>query len=183
MGVRAITVNEIRAPKKFLFLRLRRPSPLEICNFGYVGRRELRFEPCVRYGNSLLKMAIRTLGGIHKKRKRQLCRLWMAPYENLVKCSFCPVRDRGAVGIAIGCVSVYLYAFEDLRGFVITKWFFAMVEGILWYLDYIQVFYERLRDSKVNLSYYKWEVSVITKTIFPILVSLYTVLSTMHRDP
>ena len=39
-------------------------------------------------------------------------------------------------------------------------------------LDYIQVFYERLRDYKVNLSYYKWEVSVITKTIFPILVSI-----------
>lgn len=135
MGVRAITVNEIRAPKKFLFLRLRRPSPLEICNFGYVGRRELRFEPCVRYGISLLNVAIRTLGGIHKKRKRQLCRLWMAPYENLVKCSFCPVRDRGAVGIAIGCVSVYLYAFENLRGLVISKWFFAIVEGLLWYMD------------------------------------------------
>ena len=39
-------------------------------------------------------------------------------------------------------------------------------------LDSIQVFYERLRDYKVNLSYYKWEVSVITKTIFPILVSI-----------
>ena len=35
-------------------------------------------------------------------------------------------------------------------------------------LDYIKVFYERLRDYKVNLSYSKWEVSVITKTIFPI---------------
>ena len=46
-------------------------------------------------------------------------------------------------------------------------------------LDYIQVFYERLRDYKVNLSYSKWEVSVITKTIFPILVSIYTALSTM----
>ena len=42
-------------------------------------------------------------------------------------------------------------------------------------LDYIQVFYERLRDSKVNLSYYKWEVSVITKTIFPIYIQ-YLVL-------
>ena len=50
-------------------------------------------------------------------------------------------------------------------------------------LDSIQVFYERLRDYKVNLSYSKWEVSVITKTIFPILVSLYTVLGTIHRDP
>ena len=107
----------------------------------------------------------------------------MAPYENWVKCSFCPVRDRGGVGIAIGCVSVYLYGFKDLRGFVISKWFFAIVEGLLWYLDSIQVFYERLRDSKVNLSYYKWEVSVITKTIFPILVSICTILSTIHRDP
>ena len=43
-----------------------------------------------------------------------------------------------------------------------------MVEGLLWYLDSIQVFYERLRDYKVNLSYSKWEVSVITKRIFPI---------------
>ena len=113
-------------------------------------------------------MAIRTLGGIHKKRKRQLCRLWMAPYENLVKCSFCPVRDRGGVGIAIGCVSVYLYAFENLRGLVISKWFFAIVEGLLWYMDPYLTIYERLRDYKVNLSYSKWEVSVITKTIFPI---------------
>ena len=46
-------------------------------------------------------------------------------------------------------------------------------------LDYIQVSYERLRDYKVNLSYSKWEVSVITKRIFPILVSIYTILSTI----
>ena len=93
----------------------------------------------------------------------------MAPYENLVKCSFCPVQDRGKVGIAIGCVSVYLYAFEDLRGLVISKWFFAIVEGLLWYMDpYLTLYYERLRDYKVNLSYSKWEVSVITKRIFPI---------------
>ena len=183
MGVRAAIVSEIRAPEKFLFLRLRRPSPLEICNFGYVGRRELRFGGCVRYGISLLNVAIRTLGGLHKKRKRQLCRLWMAPYENWVKCSFCPVRDRGGVGIAIGCVSVYLYAFEDLRGLVISKGFFAIVEGLLWYMDPYLTIYERLRDYKVNLSYYKWEVSVITKTIFPIVVSVYTILSTIHRDP
>ena len=176
----AIVSERIRAPK-ILFLRLRRPSPLEICNFGYVGRRELRFGGCVRYGNSLLNLAIRTLGGIHKKRKRQLCRLWMAPYENLVKCSFCPVRDRGGVGIAIGCVSVYLYGFKDLRGFVISKWFFAIVEGLLWYLDSIQVFYERLRDYKVNLSYYKWEVSVITKTIFPIVVSIVLYIGILHK--
>ena len=106
--MRMTIVSERSRAPKVLFLRLRRPSTLEICNFGYVGRRELRFGGCVRYGNSLLNVAIRTLGGIHKKRKRQLCRLWMAPYENLVKCSFCPFRDRGAVGIAIGCVSVYL---------------------------------------------------------------------------
>ena len=178
----AIVSERSRAPK-ILFLRLRRPSPLEICNFGYVGRRELRFGGCVRYGISLLNVAIRTLGGIHKKRKRQLCRLWMAPYENWVKCSFCPVRDRGAVGIAIGCVSVYLYAFENLRGLVISKWFFAIVEGLLWYMDPYLTIYERLRDYKVNLSYSKWEVSVIIKRIFPILVSICTILSTTHRDP
>ena len=43
-------------------------------------------------------------------------------------------------------------------------------------VDYIQVFYERLRDHKVNLSYSKWEVSVITKTIFPIVYIQYLVL-------
>ena len=150
MGVRAAIVNEIRAPEKFLFLRLRRPSPLEICNFGYVGRRELRFGGCVRYGISLLNVAIRTLGGIHKKRKRQLCRLWMAPYENLVKCSFSPVRDRGGVGIAIGCVSVYLYAFENLRGLVISKWFFAIVEGLLWYMDpYLTTYKSSMRGCVI----------------------------------
>ena len=151
-------------PKNFWFLgsaSSRKGPALEIANFGHGGRRELRFGPWIRYGISLWNLAFRTLGGIHKKRKRQLCRLWMAPYENWVKCSFCPVRDRGGVGIAIGCVSVYLYGFKDLRGFVISKWFFAIVEGLLWYLDSIQVFYERLRDYKVNLSYSKWEVSVI----------------------
>ena len=35
-------------------------------------------------------------------------------------------------------------------------------------LDILIGSYERLRDSKVNLSYSKWEVSVITKRIFPI---------------
>ena len=100
----------------------------------------------------------------------------MAPYETLVKCSFCPVRDRGEVGIAIGCVSVYLYAFENLRGLVISKWFFAIVEGLLWYMDPYLTIYERLRDYKVNLSYSKWEVSVITKTIFPIVYIQYLVL-------
>ena len=54
---------------------------------------------------------------------------------------------------------------------------YLMVYGPI--LDYIQVSYERLRDYKVNLSYSKWEVSVITKTIFPIVVSIYTILSTM----
>ena len=125
-------------PKNFWFLGSARPRKgpaLEIANFGYGGRRELRFGPWIRYGISLWNLAFRTLGAIHKKRKRQLCRLWMAPYENWVKCSFCPVRDRGGVGIAIGCVSVYLYGFKDLRGLVISKWFFAIVEGLLWYMD------------------------------------------------
>ena len=97
-----------------------------MANFLTVGRRELRFGPWVRYGISPSNLAFRTLWSIHKKRKRQVCRLWMAPYENLLKCSFWPVRDLGKVEIAI------------------------------------QVFYERLRDYKVNLSYSKWEVSVIT---------------------
>ena len=130
----AIVSERSRAPK-ILFLGLRRAPPLEICNFLTVGRRELRFGPWVCYGISPCNLAFRTLWGIHKKRKRQLCCLWMAPYENLLKCSFWPVRDRGEVGIAIGCVSLYLYAFENLRGFVISKWIFAIVKGTLWYMD------------------------------------------------
>ena len=50
-------------------------------------------------------------------------------------------------------------------------------------LDILICSNERLRDYKVNLSYSKWEVSVIIKRIFPILVSICTILSTTHRDP
>ena len=149
-------------PKNFWFLgsaSSRIGPALEIANFGYGGRRELRFGPWIRYGISLWNLAFRTLGAIHKKRKRQLCRLWMAPYENLLKCSFCPVRgDRGEVEIAIGCVSLYLYAFENMRGFVISKWFFAIVKGILWYIDkYLTIYKSSMRGC------------VIPKWIFPIV--------------